>query len=102
MEGDQASTNEVYDQASIGAAAGRAAEEGHAIRQSADVNVAGVGERVTEAKYCIVALGVAKVEKTEEKEEEERELRHPCCEALNVLLRLFYLRFHLVDSDIIH
>ncbi|RRT70572.1 hypothetical protein B296_00036316 [Ensete ventricosum] len=61
-------TKEIDDQAAVGAAARRVAEEGHAVRSIADIwsgegigvsnkKIAGVGERVSEVEYGIESTG---------------------------------------------
>ncbi|RWW66623.1 hypothetical protein BHE74_00026013 [Ensete ventricosum] len=67
-EDEGGGTKEIDDQAPVGAAARRVAEEGHAVRSIADIwsgegigvsnkKIAGVGERVSEVEYGIESTG---------------------------------------------
>lgn len=67
-------TYEVDDQAAVGAPTGGVAEEGHAVRELGDADVAGVGHRVPEAKQRVVALRGGGMEGGEEEKEEDGEL----------------------------
>ena len=50
-------TDKVDDEAAVGAAARVVAKVGHAVGETGDDDVAGVGERVAEVEQGIVALG---------------------------------------------
>lgn len=67
-------TYEVDNQASVGAPSGGAAEEGHAIREPADADVASVGHGVPEVVQRIIAMRDGWTEEEEEKADEDGEL----------------------------
>lgn len=67
-------TYKVDNQASVGAPSGGAAEEGHAIREPADADVASVGHGVPEVEQRIIAMRGGWTEEEEEKADEDGEL----------------------------
>ncbi|RRT50004.1 hypothetical protein B296_00040102 [Ensete ventricosum] len=67
-------TYKVDNQASVGASSGGPAEEGHAIREPADADVASVGHGVPEVEQRIIAMTDGWTEEEEEKADEDGEL----------------------------